>query len=325
MSSETALWYRVRARTASLLDVPGPDDTASRLIDIGIMALILVNVAAVILGSVRSLQTSYATVFVVIEWVSVVIFTLEYLLRVWSIVDNRWRREYAHPLWGRLRFMRSPLALIDLLAVAPFWLSMFFPMDLRFLRVVRLLRILKLTRYSAAANLLFEVIRNEAKVIAAAMFVLGLVIVVIGSAAFLVEQEAQPDAFSNIPQAMWWAIVTATTVGYGDVVPITAEGKVLAALLSMIGVGMVALPAGILSSGFSDALARRRHSLQREYHRALEDGVVDDQERAHLRSRAEDFNLSADEVEDILEQDDDARSRLMVCPHCGKPISEHKP
>lgn len=316
------MWYRVRARAASILDVPEAGDTASRRFDVFLIVLILLNVVAVILESVESLHTRWAGAFHFVEIVSLAIFSLEYLTRVWSIVDNRWRSEYSHPVWGRLRFMRSPMAIIDLLAVAPFWLSMFVPMDLRFLRVVRLLRVLKLTRYSAAMNLLFEVFRDEARVIGAAMFSLFLILILTASMTYLVEHEAQPEAFANIPQAMWWAIVTVTTVGYGDVVPITAAGKLLGAVLGLVGVGMVALPAGILASGFSGALDRRRHSLRREYNRAMEDGVVDSEERSLLRSRAAAFNLSEDEVDDILSDDGTAPwIAPHVCPHCGKSLA----
>ena len=280
------------------------------------------NVVAVILESVDRLQARWGDVFRTIETVSLVIFSIEYVLCVWSIIDNRWRREYRHPVWGRLRFMRSPMAIIDLIAVAPFWLSMFLPMDLRFLRVVRLLRILKLTRYSAATNLLFEVLRDEARVIGAAMFSLFLILVLTASATYLAENEAQPEAFANIPQAMWWGIVTVTTVGYGDVVPVTPIGKLLGALLGLIGVAMVALPAGILASGFGAALSRRRSSLQREYRRASEDGAVDSDELAQLRMHAAAYGLSDNDLQDLVEQDRMPRqARVVVCPHCGKPLA----
>lgn len=316
------MWFLVRARVASILDVPEKGDRVSRYFDICLIALIVVNVVAVTLESVDSLQARWSDVFHAIESVSLVLFSIEYLLRVWSIVDNRWRSEYRHPLWGRLRFMRSPMAIIDLLAIAPFWLSMFFPMDLRFLRVIRLLRVLKLTRYSAAMNLLFEVVREEARVIGAAMFTLFLMLIFVASATYLAETEAQPAAFANIPQAMWWAIITVTTVGYGDVVPITPLGKVFGSVLGLIGVGMVALPAGILASGFSDALSRRRHSLQREYRRAIQDGVVDLEERSRLKSHALAISLSEDDVDDLLDQGaSQTGAAPQRCPHCGKALT----
>jgi voltage-gated potassium channel len=139
------------------------------------------------------------------------------------------------------------------------------------------------------------------------------------SATFLVENRAQPEDFSSIPDAMWWAIITVTTVGYGDVVPITPMGKILGSLLGLIGVGMVALPAGILASGFNEAMHRRRNSLRRDVDVALEDGIIDEEEHRHIRSRAESLSLSERELDTILEQktgDHDGRS----CPHCGKPI-----
>jgi len=314
---------RIRVRTAQILDVPESQDMVSRGFDIFIILLILVNVVAVILESVASLRLRWIGVFALLEQISLIVFSLEYLLRVWSIVDNRWRAEYRHPLWGRLRFMCSPLALIDLLAVLPFWLSMFIPLDLRFLRVARLLRVLKLTRYSAATNLLFEVLRDEARVIGAAMFSLFLMLVLTASATYLAEHEAQPETFANIPQAMWWAIITVTTVGYGDIVPITPVGKLLGSILGLIGVGMVALPAGILASGFSDVINRRRNNLRREMSRAMADGQVDAEERRILEERGHSLSLSECEVAEILAEQHHHASPVrehVVCPHCGKSL-----
>jgi len=314
------MWYRVRARTASILDAAEADDPLSKRFGIFLIILIMVNVVAVVLESVAVLRLRWAGVFSTIETVSLVVFSIEYLLRVWSIVDNRWHQEYHRPFLGRLRFMLTPLAIIDLLAVAPFWLSMFFPVDLRFLRIMRLLRVLKLTRYSAATNLLFKVLRDEARVIGVAMFILFVMLVVTASATYLAENADQPEAFSNIPQAMWWAVVTVTTVGYGDVVPITPLGKILGSILGFIGVGMVALPAGILASGFSRALHSRRRSLRREVDKALQDGIIDSQERGELQSHGASLHLGQDEVAEMLQQGAEEKTRGAVCPHCGKPL-----
>ena len=302
------------------MDAADGDDPLSKTFGVFLIILILINVIAVILESVAVLRLRWGHVFSLIENVSLVVFTIEYLLRVWSIVDNRWHQEYHRPILGRLRFMFTPLALIDLLAVAPFWLSMFFPVDLRFLRIMRLLRVLKLTRYSAATNLLFRVLREEARVIGAAMFILFVLLVVTASATYMVENPIQPEAFGNIPQAMWWAVVTVTTVGYGDVVPVTPLGKLFGSILGFIGVGMVALPAGILASGFSNALHRRRDSLRREVGKALEDGVIDARERRDLQSRGASMNLASEEVAEIMNDGAEASARGTCCPHCGKSL-----
>lgn len=310
----------IRARTAAILDAAEGDDPLSRKFGIFLIILIVINVVAVVLESVAALRVRWSGVFSMIETVSLVVFSAEYLLRVWSIVDNRWHQEYQRPFLGRLRFMLTPLAIIDLLAVAPFWLSMFFPVDLRFLRIMRLLRVLKLTRYSAATNLLFKVLRDEARVIGAAMFILFVILVVTASATYMAENAVQPEAFGNIPQAMWWAIVTVTTVGYGDVVPITPLGKLFGSVLGFVGVGMVALPAGILASGFSNALHRRRKSLRREVGKALQDGVIDAHERSELQSHGASMSLAQDEVTEMLEQGVEVSVRGACCPHCGKPL-----
>lgn len=319
-------WLQLRAKCAALLDASSGGDRTSITFDFALISLILINVVAVILESVDSIREQWATLFYLIETISLVVFSLEYVFRVWSIVDNQWRKQYQHPVWGRLKFMCSPLAIIDLLTVAPFWLSMFFPMDLRFLRVIRLLRVLKLTRYSAATNLLFDVIREESKVLGAAMFSLFLLLIITASATYLAENKAQPEDFANIPQAMWWAIITVTTVGYGDVVPVTMIGKLLGSTLGFIGVGMVALPAGIMASGFGNALQRRRNNFSREVDLALEDGILDSEERNHLKNHAESLSLSEDDIAQIiLHHVTQKEAGLSQCPHCGGRLSNKNP
>lgn len=237
------------------------DDFVARCVDVGLIVLILANGVAVVLESVPSIGRDYRTFFALFERFSILVFTVEYVARLWSIVELDNPR-YKHPLWGRLRYATTPLALIDLLAIVPFYLSFLLPIDLRVLRVLRLVRMFKLTRYSAAMNLLLAALRQELSAIAAVLFVLLLLLVIASSLAYLAEHEVQPQAFGTIPHAMWWAIVTLTTVGYGDVVPITPWGKVVGGLIGIIGIGMVALPAGLLASGFSEQLHQRRREFE---------------------------------------------------------------
>ena len=315
----------IRTRTAEILHAGRENDPVARLVDISLIILITLNVLAVILESVPEIRQSLLQIFIVFEVFSVLIFTAEYLMRVWSAIDNPWRESYHSPLLGRLRYMTSPMALIDLLAILPFYLAFFFSVDLRFLRVMRLLRVLKLTRYSSAMTMLFDVFRKEARVIGASMFVLVILLVVASSAMYLAEHDIQPEGFGTIPHSMWWAIITMTTVGYGDVVPITGLGKTIGAFMGVIGVGMVALPAGILASGFNEALHLRRKTLHKEVDSALEDGVIDANELKALEDRRKALNLPEDELTEMVggrTKSSSTSTKDSHCPHCGERLDE---
>jgi voltage-gated potassium channel len=228
--------------------------------------------------------------------------------------------------------MLTPMQLLDLIVILPFYLVFFVQVDLRMLRVLRLLRVFRLTRYSSSMGLLLQVLKKEGRNIGAALFVLLLLIIMAASLTYLAEQNAQPEAFGSILDALWWAVITMTTVGYGDVVPITVMGRILGAVIGIISVGMVALPAGLLASGFSQALQRRRAAFEAVVGDILEDGVIDSDERVRLRETQVQLGLSKDEAKTILRQSHlraaktgggDSRrvpaqeSRPEVCPHCG--------
>ena len=314
----------LKKRTAAVLHATGDKSRFTRFVDIALMILITLNVVAVVLESVPEIREPLFGLFLAFEILSVGIFTIEYILRVWSVTEGDWQQTYRHPVWGRLRYMCSPLALIDLLAILPFYLALFFSVDLRFLRVLRLLRILKLTRYSTATTMLFDVFREEARVIGASLFVLVLLMVVASSLIYLAEHAVQPEDFGTIPRSMWWAIITMTTVGYGDAVPITGTGKLIGGLMGVIGIGMVALPAGILASGFNRAMHARHETLEDEVSRVLEDGVISAPELDMLDQKRKQLAMTDEELREIISHiTRTAGIRLNQqnrCPHCGKPL-----
>ncbi len=246
----------IRRRTHEILEGTSEGDLVNRVFEIFMIVLIAGNVLAVILETVPSLGAAYGGFFFAFEVFSVAVFTIEYVLRVWAVIEDG-RRSRVTPVGGRLRYMVTPMAIIDLLAFLPFYLSAFFAVDLRFLRVLRLLRILKLTRYSPALETFARVLKNERKALVAALFMLGVMLILVSSLMFVFEQSAQPEAFGSIPAALWWGIVTLTTVGYGDVAPVTVGGKIFGALVTVMGVGIVAVPAGILASGFYQEIRKR--------------------------------------------------------------------
>jgi voltage-gated potassium channel len=249
--------YReLRRRVWEIVEPHRDGDLQSRLFDLLIISLILLNVLAVILESVASIKAIYGDALYWFEIASVAVFTVEYMLRMWSVTADPL---YSHPIGGRLRFAFKPLPLIDLLAILPYYLTLA-GVDLRViraLRIMRLLRIAKLGRYYRALRIMNRVlhIRKEELVLTISMM---LILLVISSALmYHAEHAAQPEHFPDIPATMWWSIVTLTTVGYGDVYPVTGLGKALAAVIAVFGIGMVALPAGIIGSGFVEEIQRK--------------------------------------------------------------------
>lgn len=218
-----------------------------------IMALITVNVVAAMLQTVDAFERRYGFYFYWFEVISVAIFTIEYGARVWSCVENP---EYTGPIAGRVRFASRPLLVVDFVAILPFYLTAVgVGLDLRFLRalrLVRLLRLLKLARYSDSLRVFRQVIEREKEKLVLATFANGLLLIIASSAMYFAEHQAQPEVFSSIPAALWWGVVTLTTVGYGNVHPITPLGKLIGGVVSVLGVGLFALPASILAGGFID-------------------------------------------------------------------------
>ncbi|MBT5033445.1 MAG: cyclic nucleotide-binding domain-containing protein [Rhodospirillaceae bacterium] len=218
--------------------------------------LILTNVACVVLETVEAINQELSEFFYTFELISVVIFTVEYVFRLWVCTEHD-NEAYTHPIKGRIKYAMSPLALIDLLAIAPFFLGIFFSIDLRFMRVFRILRLLKLTRYNPALESFGAVVRTEGSALGALFMLIMVLVVVFACLVYMAEHIAQPDAFGNIPKAMWWALATLTTVGYGDIAPITPYGKVIGSMTMLLGVCVFAIPAGILANGFAREIRKR--------------------------------------------------------------------
>ncbi len=314
---------RTRRRVADVLFSRNKDEAWTRVVDISLILLIALNVVAVMLDSVHTIHVSYGVYLHTFELVSVLVFSLEYVLRIWSAVDNPWQAQYRRPLVGRLRFAGTAMAVIDLLAILPFYLGAFGLMDLRFLRVLRLLRIFKLTRYSGSMTLLFQVLRAEARTVGAALFVLLLMLVIASSLAFMVEGVSHPGGgFASIPEAMYWGVITMTTVGYGDVVPSSPAGKLLTSVLAIISVAMVALPAGILASGFTSAVQRRREQMEDKIEEALADGSFSAEDEAEIADLVERLNMSEADVRAIRMSVHRDMGDARPCPHCGRKPDE---
>lgn len=249
----------IRLRVHQLLELARPGDHASRAVDAFIVALIVLNVVAMIVSTVQPIRERFAGVFTGLEAFSLAAFFVEYVLRMWSITAHP---RYASPVRGRLRYVLTPLALIDLLALVPVILP-FLGVDLRVVRAARLFRLFrlgKLVRYSRALQLFGRVIRAKRDELLTTLMLLMLLLLVSASLLYHAENGAQPDKFASIPGSLWWAVATITTVGYGDVYPVTVLGRFLAAIVAILGLGMFALPTGLLGAGFVEELSRHHQA-----------------------------------------------------------------
>jgi voltage-gated potassium channel len=247
---------KTRRRVYEVLELGRDEDRLSIVVENGLILLIILNVVAYTLETVPEIEAEYAHHFIVFEIVSVAIFTIEYGLRLWSSVEVPFLQRCT-PLEARLRFARRPFMVIDLLAILPFYLSFIFLIDLRILRMLRLIRIFKLARYSPALHTLLRVVVNEARALIGALLLMVTILLFAATGIYWLEHLVQPEKFGSIPDAAWWAIATLTTVGYGDVAPVTPLGKIFGSIVMLIGLGMFALPIAILSTGFAQEVGRR--------------------------------------------------------------------
>lgn len=255
------MYKKIKKRIFEIIESANGGDAASKLFDIVIISLIILNVIMVI-AETFDISQNLISVMNFIEVISVVIFTIEYALRLWT-ADLLYPQYSA--VKSRIKYIFSFMALIDLLSILPFYLPFIIPMDLRVLRtlkILRLFRVLKINRYTTALQTIAQVFKNKASQLILSMFVVLLLIIMASVLMFNVENAAQPDKFSNALETMWWAVATLTTVGYGDVYPITAAGKVLGTIIAFLGIGMVAVPTGIITAGFSEVIQNDKQKIE---------------------------------------------------------------
>jgi voltage-gated potassium channel Kch len=295
----------LRGKIHALLEPTGHSGQLHVYFDNFIMFWVLLSILAVVLESVESIHSVLAHEFRVIDIVSFSVFTIEYALRMYAAPEHAAFKHRSMPRWSHFW---SGHALIDLLTILPFLLERLLPfsLDLRFLRVFRLMRLLKLTRYTSATKTLYKVVLREWQVIFASVFVMLLMVVLTASMGYLFEHEAQPDKFENIPQSIYWAVVTLASVGYGDISPITPMGRALTVVLALLGIGIFAIPAGLLASAFTDQLRIDREAFKHKLLAAYEEGKLNPKARTLIAAETERLHLSEEDVRRLTQEARDA-------------------
>lgn len=255
---------QMRARIYNLIRDDDENDLASNIFDGVIIALIIINTVQVVLDTF-ALPAVMVRISQIIEYVSVAIFTMEYILRLWTA-------PLAYPqltTWrARAKYACKFMAVIDILAILPFYIPFIIPIDLRVLRslrMVRLLRLFKVNRYTTAISTIAAVLKKKSSQLLSSVFVVGLLMLISAVLMYNVENAAQPDIFKNAFDALWWAVATFTTVGYGDIYPVTAAGRVLSAIIALLGIGLVAVPTGIISAGFMEQIDEGEKKDEKHY------------------------------------------------------------
>lgn len=285
-----------RAKVFALLEPTGHSGRLHTYLDNFIVFWVALSIGCVIFETVEPLHILFAREFYVIDVVAFSIFTIEYAARLYAAPENPDYQGLRVPRWSHIK---SGQAVIDLLTILPFLLESFFSqhLDLRFLRVFRLMRMLKLTRYTSAMETLYKVVKREWQIIFASVFVMMLMVILTASLGYLFEHPVQPDKFENIPQSIYWAVITLASVGYGDISPITPMGRALTVVLALVGIGIFAIPAGLLASAFTDQLRIDRDAFKQSLMRVFEDGAMNEKERELITAEAERLHLSHDEVQ----------------------------
>jgi len=278
------------------------DKKAAWLFSWALTLMVLSNVLAVILESVPAIEAQYGLALALFDAFSILFFSVEYLVRVWTAAEKRLHSP-ATVTGRRLSYMLSFHGLIDLIAVLPFFLQSLLPgLDLRFLRVIRIMRILKLSHYSTALEDLLASVYAEKDAFISAIYLLALSILITACLMYYAEHALQPDKFGTIPDAMWWAIITITTVGYGDVTPVSSWGKLIGAFTALSGVFTVALLTGIVASAFATRVRTHEIEFTTEVEEVLKDGHLDAQEQRTIEHLRREYSITEDHARAIVRQ-----------------------
>ena len=306
-----------RQRIHALVFPSAYGGTMQTIFDTFIGVWVIISVLAVVLESVHSISYAINVEFAILDAMAVAVFSIEYCMRIYASVEEP---GFKNAIAGRFKQASTPATVIDLLAILPFFLEVVLShvFDLRFLRVFRLARLLKLTRHSDATAILGKVLVREWPVMSASAFIMLLLVVLTASLGYLFEHEAQPDKFENIPTAFYWAVITLASVGYGDISPVTPIGRTMTIVLALIGIGIFAIPAALLSSAFSDQLVKERDALKANLLHMLKDGHLEEAEIAIIRQEAKRLHLTIEEVNALLEaivkEKEDEKHKLANLP-----------
>ncbi len=249
----------MKHKVYNLIEKGAHGSRVNRFFDYFIMSLILLNLAAIVLETVPQIKQPFYWYFKSFEIFSVIIFSVEYLMRIYI-------SDLTHPSTSKtksvFKFIFSAYGLIDLAAILPFYLPFIIKLDLRFLRILRLMRffrILKLNRYNNSLNLIWTVMKEKKEELTITVTLTSIILVIASILMFYIEGDVQPNKFPNVFACLWWAIATLTTVGYGDVYPVTSFGKVVSGIIALMGIGLVALPTGLISAGFMEKVNKKHH------------------------------------------------------------------
>jgi voltage-gated potassium channel len=248
---------RMKAKLYELLETPG-GGRAGRIVDAFLIVLIVSNVVLAIVHTMPGIAARYGTFFWRFELLSVIVFSIEYVLRLWICTEDP---SYRRPVLGRIKYLFSALSIIDLIAIVPFILPMIIPVDLIFmrsLRLMRLLRLLKLGRYSESMRMMGNILKAKKEEMAVSLTMSVILLLIASGLMYFIEGAAQPETFSSIPAAMWWGAMTMTTVGYGDVYPVTPAGKVLAGIIALLGISLFILPASIIAASYAAEIQKKK-------------------------------------------------------------------